>query len=194
MKIKFLVSLFVRTQPHTSTVCPLGSEVKICLIKSVIRLLYGIARICQAYALSACGNDCTMPFYLGHLKQYSCHTERHLTFLQPIVRGITGEPDRPPDNRHTFFSGKTDSAVFTISLKCAIIEYEEKGMRKFVILVCAFSALTMACKIASAKKEAYTVKQGLYDIGDLGASEIADLEGEWIFVPEKHVPPAEIFT
>ena len=135
-----------------------------------------------------------MPFYLGHLKQYSCHTGRYLTFLQPIVRGITGEPDRPPDNRPTFFSGKTDSAVFTISLKCAIIEYEEKGMRKFVILVCAFSALTMACKIASAKKEAYTVKQGLYDIGDLGASEIADLEGEWIFVPEKHVPPAEIFT
>jgi adenylate/guanylate cyclase catalytic domain protein len=28
----------------------------------------------------------------------------------------------------------------------------------------------------------------------LGASEIADLEGEWIFVPDKHVPPADVFS
>lgn len=67
-------------------------------------------------------------------------------------------------------------------------------MRKLCALAFLFSLLAASCRPAAEKKEVYAVKQGVYNIGDLGASEIADLEGEWIFVPDKHVPPADVFS
>ena len=67
-------------------------------------------------------------------------------------------------------------------------------MRKLCTLVFLFALIAASCRPAAEKNGVYAVKQGVYNIGDLGASEIADLEGEWIFVPDKHVPPADVFS
>ncbi len=51
--------------------------------------------------------------------------------------------------------------------------------------------LFLSCK---PPEEAGTIVEGVYDIADLAANEIAELKGEWVFIPNEFVDPKEDFS
>lgn len=58
-----------------------------------------------------------------------------------------------------------------------------------------FLLCSISCSSGSNNKETlYTVERGVYDISNLGASEIIDLNGEWVFIPNKLADPQKDFS
>lgn len=57
-----------------------------------------------------------------------------------------------------------------------------------------FFILVFSCRNFKSGKNEYPIVHGVYTIENLGAAETVTLEGDWIFVPNTFVPPADDFS
>lgn len=64
----------------------------------------------------------------------------------------------------------------------------------FIPFCCLFYCVIFSCKSAQSGEASYPIVNGIFNIENLGASEVIDLKGDWVFVPNQFVPPDEDFS